>query len=597
MWWGMLAQSYQDDRQAAGREARVLADQMANALRGQAEAMFGLLDYATRAFGAAWTEGGAPGLATAVRRLNGGVPGNPWLAVRVIDLGGNVTHELERVALLAMQAGDPAPLVAFHTQQSEPTLRIGVPFPHPAEARWALPMSFPLLDGTHVTGVIEVLVAPEHLNQGLRTAFPDTRNVAVLVNAQGQYLARSHAPQLLLGRSLPPDVPFLQPNAGPEGDYARFAAAEGIERFYAWKRLTDYPVVVIAGIDRHFAFDTVEAAIADSRRANLIGSLAVVAAALFLAALLWQRRRTWLAQRAHSERLDLALRGADLGWWDLDLRQKRLHFNEQWATLLGYDHRQMPSRLEAYAQWIHPDDLPAMRDAFAAHLKGQAARYQCEYRIQHRNGHWLWVLDRGQVLLRDPQGRALRAAGTLLDITARKAAEATLTTLARTDPLTGLANRRAFLDYLDSVLASPAARAGRGVLMLIDIDHFKQVNDTWGHAAGDRAMQHLAQLLRQGLRQDDIAARLGGEEFAVLVADLDIEGGLRLAERLRQRIADASVPGLPAVRLTISVGVAALGALAPDVILHQADQAMYAAKRAGRNRVCVAPHPAQRATA
>lgn len=176
------------------------------------------------------------------------------------------------------------------------------------------------------------------------------------------------------------------------------------------------------------------------------------------------------------------------------------------------------------------------------------------------------------------------------DITERKQRESTLEQLASTDALTALPNRRSFMARLqrefDNIRHQEAAP---GVLLMLDIDFFKKVNDTWGHAAGDQVLRHLAGLLRQSLRQRDIAGRLGGEEFAVLLADTDLHGGLQLAERLRAAIAatPAETDQGP-ITFTTSVGVSVLDRTISsiDAGLERADAALYYAKRHGRNRVC-----------
>jgi diguanylate cyclase (GGDEF)-like protein len=161
---------------------------------------------------------------------------------------------------------------------------------------------------------------------------------------------------------------------------------------------------------------------------------------------------------------------------------------------------------------------------------------------------------------------------------------------ADTDPLTELANRRSF----DRALARASRGGGPLALVALDIDHFKQVNDTLGHAAGDVALRHLARVLREGLREGDLAARVGGEEFLVLLPGGDLRLGLEVAERLRGQVeARPFLAQGGERRLTISCGVAAC----PDPILRAdnlvvaADAALYQAKREGRNRVVAARRP------
>lgn len=180
------------------------------------------------------------------------------------------------------------------------------------------------------------------------------------------------------------------------------------------------------------------------------------------------------------------------------------------------------------------------------------------------------------------------------DITERKHMEVALhkamaraEALARTDELTGLNNRRAFFE-----LSEPTFRQGQGgrsrAVIMFDIDHFKQINDTHGHAAGDHLLRAIAEALRPQLREADILGRLGGEEFSLILMDADLSQGLAIAERLRQLIAAimVMVDGQP-VRCTASFGVSTCkdDSRSLEVLLREADQALFEAKREGRNRV------------
>ncbi len=154
-----------------------------------------------------------------------------------------------------------------------------------------------------------------------------------------------------------------------------------------------------------------------------------------------------------------------------------------------------------------------------------------------------------------------------------------------TDPLTGLYNRRGMQAWREQ-----AAREGRSYAVLqLDIDHFKHVNDTWGHDAGDKVLRLLADIIRAGLRPGDLPCRTGGEEFTVLLPGIGPDAAWAVAERLRQQVAQATWP-IPAP-LTISIGLAHLPASGDDGdrVLKQADEALYEAKRSGRNRVVRAP--------
>jgi diguanylate cyclase (GGDEF)-like protein len=160
--------------------------------------------------------------------------------------------------------------------------------------------------------------------------------------------------------------------------------------------------------------------------------------------------------------------------------------------------------------------------------------------------------------------------------------------LACTDALTGVHNRRSFMDRL-AAAASLGARHGRPVsVLLLDVDHFKAINDTHGHPVGDSTLRALAATCLRSLRDGDCVGRLGGEEFAVLLPETDGAGAVVIGERLRAALARTEVPASGVrLRFTVSVGVASLDAAADDAekLLHRADEALYAAKRGGRNRV------------
>ncbi|MFB0934282.1 MAG: diguanylate cyclase [Propionivibrio sp.] len=161
---------------------------------------------------------------------------------------------------------------------------------------------------------------------------------------------------------------------------------------------------------------------------------------------------------------------------------------------------------------------------------------------------------------------------------------------ARFDALTGLANRRHFLERLDGELHRSARFGLPCSLAILDIDHFKSVNDQFGHAAGDAVLRTFAQTLGQCVRNSDLAARFGGEEFAVLMPQTSVDGATELAERIRGAVQDASVSsGESILRVSVSIGVAQWSGETPEQLIARADDAMYAAKSAGRNQVCASP--------
>ena len=189
----------------------------------------------------------------------------------------------------------------------------------------------------------------------------------------------------------------------------------------------------------------------------------------------------------------------------------------------------------------------------------------------------------------------LRAANEALqaEITERKHLEARLQELARVDPLTGVANRRRFFEAADEEI-SRSRRYGHPLsVLMIDLDHFKRVNDTYGHAVGDEALKAVTRTCVEILRENDVFARIGGEEFVAALPETGLDVAMSVADRLLDAIAHtplAAGPGGERVTLTVSIGVTALASDDADVdaILNRADAAMYEAKRNGRNQIVAA---------
>lgn len=188
--------------------------------------------------------------------------------------------------------------------------------------------------------------------------------------------------------------------------------------------------------------------------------------------------------------------------------------------------------------------------------------------------------------------------GLAHDLTEQKELEDALRKLATTDPLTGLLNRGHFTSVAEDLI-SRALRYNRPLSMLmIDADHFKRINDGWGHSAGDQVLIELGRLCRTTFRSVDVCGRLGGEEFGVLLPETEIAGAVGVAERLRQVVAGTPIPFEgETLRITISIGVATLGGTVLDLsgLFSSADKALYGAKGTGRNRVMVADTPETRA--
>ncbi|RVD13533.1 MAG: PAS domain S-box protein [Mesorhizobium sp.] len=437
-------------------------------------------------------------------------------------------------------------------------------------------------------------------------------------------------------------------------------------------------------------------------------------------------------------RWNFALAGAGQGVWDLDMRKGGTTYSSTWVKMLGYADGELDGDTDRWLTMIHPDDRETVAEADRAHLEGKTPFFEAEFRMRHKDGHWMWILDRGKAIERDENGRLIRAIGSLTDITRRKEAEERLTVSAAMladekerlrvtlqsigdavictdaanritfmnpvaekltgiaggealgkmlghvywavdeetghrigvtrpavgvhapadqnsravlirrddtrcsirqvvspiinernefcglvivfqdftdaralqrqlahaaahDALTGLANRSSFIRAMEDLVGqarkdgtadTTKSVGGAGhQFMFIDLDHFKLVNDTGGHAAGDALLKRVAEAIRGVLGPDDIVARLGGDEFAVILKSGSAAGAKIAARSIIDAIGglDFTWDGRRHV-IGASIGLAAINANCGEVdeIIARADAACYAAKAAGRGCVSVA---------
>jgi diguanylate cyclase (GGDEF)-like protein/PAS domain S-box-containing protein len=275
----------------------------------------------------------------------------------------------------------------------------------------------------------------------------------------------------------------------------------------------------------------------------------------------------------------------------LDAKATSIYNSPQNAEITGYTHEQWVADPDLFAKAVHPEDRDRVMAALgAAHDRN--SDFCCEYRIVRPDGSERWVRDES-VVVPSTEGAPLYRQGYLLDITPRKEAEDRLAHLAYHDPLTGLPNRSMFREHLEVAVAH-ATRSGRGVAVLfLDLDDFKLVNDGFGHGAGDELLRAVALRLSAAVRPSDVVARQGGDEFLILLSDLDAGEGSTGATTTTGRVAAQLVDSLQApfaiadtnVYVTPSIGASLFPADgdSAETLLKHADIAMYTAKDGGRD--------------
>lgn len=343
--------------------------------------------------------------------------------------------------------------------------------------------------------------------------------------------------------------------------------------------------VVTNSLHRDGSEFTIELSISAMKLQNVWHSLSIIRD-------ISDRKKIEDALRHREEQLRLVLEGAELGFWDWNIVTGEVVRNERWARMLGYRLEEIQDSTQQWTDFVHPDDRAAAWQSINDVIEGRSVAHKLEYRMLHKDGGIVWILDHANIMQRDASGKATRMSGIHSDITERKNLEMELIRQAHTDYLTGISGRGYFMEQAELEFASARRYQNPLTLLMLDVDLFKNINDTYGHKAGDVTLQRLAKVCRETLREMDIIGRLGGEEFAILLPHTECEQACEAAERLRQVLAGTRVYlDDNELCFTVSIGLAGLdghhGNI--DALIHSADQALYQAKRAGRNQVCIAP--------
>lgn len=310
------------------------------------------------------------------------------------------------------------------------------------------------------------------------------------------------------------------------------------------------------------------------------------------------RRRKYIEQSAVLDRMEEAQDIAKMGWYDFNVKSRVLDLTSDFAESLGLpiapggraSGAAADKYIETFLNALHPDD----RERYLGIIADESwRRIEFDYRILTRSNEIRHLCSRIQRTA-DKSGKRIRDFAVILDITERKRLEEDLRAQAGTDPLTNIPNRRS----LEAAARREVERARRYAkpfaVIVLDIDFFKRVNDNHGHDIGDIVLKEMTKVCLTQLRLTDVLARLGGEEFAVLLPETDIIAATKLAERLRVAVETKPITtpkgGLP---ITVSLGVAqfAPNESGIDSALKRADEALYEAKRTGRNKVLVAKLP------
>lgn len=300
-----------------------------------------------------------------------------------------------------------------------------------------------------------------------------------------------------------------------------------------------------------------------------------------------------LSEKSEETNREYAWSG-DLGNWYLNATTKTITYNPVVLIPLGFSNDELVNtvQFESFIQGLQKNEQKKMRAVLTEFLDKEGDYFETEFRLCSKKGNWRWFYIRGKITQRDKQNQPLLLSGIMFDITSRKCKEKKLEhknkILVRdmmTDYLTGILNRRAIMTVLEKNLYRSEITQKRVSIAILDIDYFKQINDTKGHNYGDYVLIEVSKLLKKNLREKDSVGRYGGEEFIVVLPDTTSSEALTIIDRMRKTVEEFHFKGEE--KVTVCGGIKEFDNEILSDFINQADMKLYQAKKAGKNCIMV----------
>ncbi|MDD4964099.1 MAG: EAL domain-containing protein [Gallionella sp.] len=284
------------------------------------------------------------------------------------------------------------------------------------------------------------------------------------------------------------------------------------------------------------------------------------------------------------QNLATSLKASNTGLWDWNLQTHTVSYSPEWKAQLGYFPNELQDQFSTWESLLHPDDLEPASAYVQKFLADTSPQYLSEFRMRHRDGSYRWILARGEKQY-DQNGVATHLIGSHIDITERKLDEQHIQQLANFDTLTGLPNRMLFNDRVEQAINAAKHNHTSLSILFLDLDHFKDINDTLGHHIGDKVLIEVGKRLKLSVPTEDSVSRMGGDEFMLMLTDSTTQDAAFTATKLLQVIAEPYHIELNELIVTPSIGIAMYPEDGEDFVTlyRHADTAMYRAKQEGRN--------------
>jgi diguanylate cyclase (GGDEF)-like protein/PAS domain S-box-containing protein len=563
--------------------ARIDGRNLARGLATQVESSVRALDRSLLFLRNEWEKGLAP-FAANVARHQQFLIDESVIQVGVIDANGRAAYS----NLPDWQLVDLGDRQHFrvHNERATDELYISAPMLGRVSKQWTVQFTRPIYNRhKQFVGVLVFSVPPPALERIYHDIELGEGGIIALARSDGQVLAHSldltRAAAVLLS-----DTPGLGPDGAVSGEFRRKAKIDGVERFYSYHKAGSYPLTVFIGQ----AADTVLAPYYAQRTNYLISGVLATALLLTVTLLLISRSQRHEKERAERARSQIAtiVENSNDAIVGRDLDRKIVIWNAAAERLLGW------SAAEAIGQDLTQMFPPEEQPRIAANRKlvtqgGGTVTHEA-VRIA-KDGRRIDV-SLGVSPIKDDRGNIIGSAAIFHDLTERKQAEARIQRLANYDSRTDIPNRRLFYDRLSHAISLARRDRRELALLYIDLDRFKRVNDTLGHDAGDEVLKCVADRTRQALRESDTLARMGGDEFAVILpAITSREDVAKVAAKIIGALSTSFKLSGHEQEVTIgaSMGIAIYPADAQDLdaLIKAADAAMYSAKQVGNNfRFC-----------
>jgi len=567
-------------RESTLRQAEQRASQLASAMAAQMTQLVRGIDLALRQLREDYIRNG-PIFKSTVNSVLGTYSGGTLSRVVVIGADGYVAYS-SLGGTTPIYLGDREHF-RFHAQSRDDRLYISKPIYSRIVQAWTVLLTRSIYRQDKFAGVVNIPISPGYISQQLAQVAVSPGDVVALFYADGSFLSRSFDWTGVMGKVVPADRPFLRPGAADSGVYWAVGIADQVPRIFAWQRLSETGLVVVAGLAEANVLGPIAAEAVRGRwRAAGVAVLMLVlgsGTALLLLRMAHQQQQL-AANELRYRRLHESMEDA---YGRVDMAGKLVEWNRAFVEMLGYDKATLAGKHFADitpARW-HAMEAAIIQQQVLA--RGHSEVYEKEY---IRADGTVFPVELRTYLLRDDHEKPMGMWVIVRDITERKLADAQIHHLAHHDALTGLPNRLALRYRLDQILAT-ARRETTGVaVMLVDLDRFKNINDTLGHLVGDQLLIEVAQRVKDAVRDNDVVARLGGDEFIVVVTNVDaLEAVDGVVRKLQAAVSQPYAIEGHLLHTTPSVGISlfpADGDTAETLIRH-ADAAMYEAKSEGRN--------------